>query len=234
MENWIVFGQGPLFRFSFVLMLLGLLRVFFLAFVSGGKKHSVSPEKNIEKHNTPFYLFQKEISRIFQVWRRNFFYSLTSTLFHLGLIAVPLFLAAHVTEWRRGVGFSWWALSHETANYLTLLTLVTTFMLLVFKTANIIKGERNAVRNIFWILLLSIPFATGYIAANSEISPAAYQLMMAVHIYSGCLTMVLVPFTGMAECIISPIARIFHALGVFTIAKTVPVFTRHFSGGDEK
>ena len=37
MEAWIAFGRGPLFRLSFVLMLLGLGRVFVLAFVTGIK-----------------------------------------------------------------------------------------------------------------------------------------------------------------------------------------------------
>ncbi len=234
MENWILFGQGPLFRFSFVLMLLGLFRLFFLSFVSGGKKHRNKSEPILEIHETPQHLLKRELNRIYGVWRKRFLYSLSSTLFHIGLIAVPLFLAAHVTEWRKGVGFSWWALSHDAANFLTIITLMTAFMLLILKMSQIIKGEKTSLRNLFWVLFLAIPFLTGYIAVNSNIDPGAYQLMMAVHIYTGCLTMILIPFTGIAECVLAPIAKFFHASGAFFIHKIVPVLSRHINLGGGK
>jgi len=234
MENWIIFGQGTLFRFSFVLMLLGFLRLLFLSFVSGGKKQSGKSEPKLDLHETPRHLLLRELKRIAAVWRKRFIYSLSSTLFHIGLIAVPFFLASHVIEWKKGVGFSWWSLSQKTADFLTILVLVTAFILIIFKMSQIIKGEKTALRNLFWIIFLAIPFATGYIAVNSDINPGAYQLMMAVHIYTGCLTMVLLPFTGMAECILAPIAKIFHAFGALVLHKILPILAKHIKLGESE
>jgi len=234
MENWITFGQGPLFRFSFVLMLLGLFRLFFLSFVSGGKKHRNKSEPKFEIHETPQRLLKRELNRIYGFWKHRFLYSLSSTLFHLGLVAVPFFLAAHVTEWRKGVGFSWWALPQDTANFLTIITLMTAFMLLILKMSQIIKGEKTSIRNLFWIIFLAIPFLTGYIAINININPGTYQMMMAVHIYTGCLTMILLPFTGMAECVLAPIAKFSHAFGALVIHKIAPILSKHLNFGGSR
>ena len=37
-------------------------------------------------------------------------YSVVSTLFHVGLILVPIFLAGHIRLWQRGIGIGWAAL----------------------------------------------------------------------------------------------------------------------------
>ena len=47
-------------------------------------------------------------------------YSTISFLFHVGLLLVPLFLAAHVLLWSGPLGFAWPAFRTALANYLTL------------------------------------------------------------------------------------------------------------------
>jgi len=103
-EAWIDFGRGPLFRLAFSLMVLGLLRVVVLTVIGIVESYRrnldrIVPWKDVGKQ-TLAWLFP-----IGRLWRKRPVYSTVSFLFHIGLIVVPLFLAAHVLLWERSVGF---------------------------------------------------------------------------------------------------------------------------------
>ena len=59
-----------------------------------------------------------------RLWRKRPVYSATSFLFHVGLLLVPLFLAAHVSAMEaRDSALRWPALPQAVANWLTLLAI---------------------------------------------------------------------------------------------------------------
>ena len=57
-----------------------------------------------------------------------------------------------------------------------------------------------------------VPFVTGYICANLGVSPAIYRLSMLVHILSGELIFILLPFTKIAHCVLMPYSQIINGL----------------------
>lgn len=206
MESWIEFGRGPLFRLSFALMVLGLFRIFLLTMVNMLEAYRRNPDKILPWGD----LTRKTAGWLFpfgKIWSKRPFYSLTSLLFHIGLIPVPLFLAAHVLLWRDAVGFSWPALPQTVADWLTLLTIVTGLLLFFGRVLH--PGSRAISRRqeFVWPLLLVIPFATGYVCANLAISPKTYQWMMLVHLYAANLVMVMIPFTKVAHCVLLPLSQ---------------------------
>lgn len=81
MLDWLEFGRGPFFRFAFALMLLGLLRLVVLALLR-------RREQPIRAANAPVP------PRVGALWRGARVVLLL--VFHTGLIALPLFVAAHV------------------------------------------------------------------------------------------------------------------------------------------
>ena len=103
MESWIAFGRGPLFRIAFSLMLLGLLRIFVNTIIGVVEAYRRSSDKIINwrevRHQTVAWLFP-----IGRLWRARPLYSTLSLLFHIGLLLVPVFLAAHVLLWKLSVG----------------------------------------------------------------------------------------------------------------------------------
>ena len=203
MEAFLDFARGPLFRFSFTIMVLGLLRIIaldlygvFEAYRRAGDK--VLPWGLIVRRTLQWFF---PVNRVF---RGRPIYSLVSILFHVGLILVPIFLFAHIQLWENGLGFAWPALSKSVADWLTISTIV--FALALFLGRIGFRPSRfiSSLQDYLWPLLLIIPFVTGYICANMAVSSSIYQLSILVHILSGELIFILLPFTKMAHCVLMP------------------------------
>ena len=52
-----------------------------------------------------------------------------------------------------------------------------------------------------------MPFVTGYVCANLGVSAGVYRACMLVHILSGELIFVLLPFTKIAHCVLMPLSQ---------------------------
>lgn len=206
MEAWLEFGRGPLFRISFVIMILGLARLVALQIIGMIETF---------KHNEDHIVAWRDITKttlswlvpIFSIWKKLPLYSLISFGFHIGLILVPLFLAAHVMLWKSSVGFGWFKIPQELANWLTILTIVTGLLLFILRIANRNARFISRRQDFIWPILLIIPFLTGFLCSNVNISAGFYQAMMLIHLLSANLIMILIPFTKVAHCVLMPLSH---------------------------
>ena len=212
MDTWIEFGRGPLFRLCFSLMVLGLARIVILTII--GMVEAL--KRNDDKILNWKELIGKTISWMFPITRllrKRPVYSLVSLLFHIGLILVPLFLAAHVLLWKKSLGFTWLTLPQSLANYLTLIVIIGGLTLFMMR---VLYGPARAIsrnQDYIWPLLLVIPFLTGYTCINGEISSTTYQWMMLIHVFAGNLIMVMIPFTKIAHCMLIPLSQLVTGIG---------------------
>jgi nitrate reductase gamma subunit len=211
MDEFLEFAKGPLFRLCFMIMLLGLARIIFLdlwgaykAFKKAGDR--MMPWKLIISRTWEWLFPVKRLSRNFQV------YSVLSILFHVGLIIVPIFLYAHIDLWKQSVGISWPALPYGWALWLTVATIIFAISLIAGRL--IIKQARALSRkqDYLWLILLLIPFLTGFMCANLNISPETYQFFILVHVLSGDLIFVLIPFSKIAHCVLEPLSQLVSTL----------------------
>ena len=67
-------------------------------------------------------------------------------------------------------------------------------------------------QDLLWPLLIAIPFITGYVASNAAIGPRTYQELMLIHIYAGDLIMLMIPFTKIAHCVLTPLSQLVTAV----------------------
>lgn len=206
MEGWLEFGRGPLFRLSFALMLLGLLRILFLTVVGMVEAYRRNPDKILPWRDMTLKTAGWLVP-IVRLFRKRPFYSVVSFLFHIGLILVPLSFSAHALIWEQGVGFAWPALPHTAADVLTLTVIVAGLALFIGRVVP--SGARAISRRqeFIWPLLLVVPFATGYLCIHFEIEPRTYQWLMLVHIYVGNLILAMIPFTKIAHCVLLPLSQ---------------------------
>lgn len=207
MEAWIDFGSGALFRLSFSLMLLGLLRVFLLTIIEIVAAYRRSPDRIVAWREIAGQTLAWLLP-VGRLWRKRPIYSVTSFLFHVGLLLVPCFLAAHVLLWKRSVGIAWPAIPQDLADWLTLLTIVTGLGLFFGRLLHPAARALSRRQDYLWPLLLVVPFATGYICSNAPIRPSTYQPLMLVHVYSADLILLLMPFTKIAHCVLAPLSRL--------------------------
>ena len=211
MELWIQFGRGPLFRIALSLMLLGLLRIVLLTVVGVVEAYRRNPDKIVNwreiRSQTRGWLFPLK-----RLWRSRPLYGTFSLLFHVGLLLVPLFLAAHLLLWKQGVGIAWPAIPQGLANRLTVLVIVTGLGLFFGRLLPADARKLSRLQDFFWPFLLILPFATGYACSNLAIRPSTYQFLLLVHVYSADLILLLIPFTKIAHCVLAPLSQVVTAV----------------------
>ncbi len=205
------FARGPLFRLTFAIMVLGLARLLFLDIIGMYRAYRRTTDKKM-----PWKLiFSRSFEWFFpvkRVIRERHVYSLLSIVFHIGLIIVPLFFFAHVNLWKEAVGISWPALPYSWAFWLTICTIASALFLLISRLTVKAMRALSLGRDYLWLLLLLVPFVTGFICANVDVGPGSYQVLMLVHVLSAELIFVLIPFSKIAHCVLAPLSQVVCAL----------------------
>lgn len=212
-DTWLDFARGPLFRLCLTLMVLGLLRVLFISLSGMAIALNRAGDRVVPWKD----MWSKTIQWLFPVnrlWRTRPIYSSVSLLFHIGLILVPLFYSAHLLLFRESVGFAWpLQLPQQWAHMLTLLTIATGVLLYFGRLLDKRSRALSRRSDYIWPLLLIVPFITGYLCANSALSPAVYRATMLTHLLSANLILVLMPFSKIAHCVLMPLSQFVSAVG---------------------
>jgi nitrate reductase gamma subunit len=200
-------------------MILGLLRILILEIWGAVEAHRRAGDPKM-----PWGLaVRRTLQWLFPVKRglnQRPVYSVISIVFHVGLILVPLFLYAHVQLWKGSLGFGWFTLSEPLADALTVTTIVGALALLIGRVASRNSRFLSRKQDYLWPLLLLLPFVTGYVCANLGVGAATYQTFMLIHILSGNLIFLLLPFTKIAHCVLMPLSQF-----IMTIAWRFPADT---------
>lgn len=200
MQAWIEFARGPLFALTFLIMVLGLFRLLVI------QVHSLAQGKGRRVRNAPWKKIISDagswVIPIRHMIPGTRVFSSFSFLLHIGLILVPLFLADHVVLWGRWLGLSLPSLSPLVADSLTLLTILCAVVLLGCRV--LVERHRMTSRRMDYLLLLVIllPFSSGFLAAHPGINPFSWEAMMLTHLLSAELLFVLVPFTKLAHVVL--------------------------------
>jgi nitrate reductase gamma subunit len=210
MDAWLEFARGPLFRFSLAVMVLGMLRNV-IATVWGVERarrltsDGTLPWRRVAVQTLDWLVPVRHLGH-------RFWYSALSILFHVGLIVTPVFLAAHVRLVERYLGLSWATLPTGVADVLTFATVVIAIVMLLVRVGQRASRVISRVQDVLLPLLLIVPFVTGYLAAHPHTNPFAYNPTMLVHVLSGNVLLLLVPFTKLSHMLLMPLARLPHEL----------------------
>lgn len=127
-------------------------------------------------------------------------------IFHLTLLAVPLFLSAHNMLWDESWGIRLWSLPDTFADVMTVIFLVS-FVFLVIR--RIVRREVRILSEPWDYILLgltALPFLTGFLAYH-QLGP--YKWWMILHILSGELLLILIPFTKLNHMVLFFFTRAF-------------------------
>ncbi len=130
---------------------------------------------------------------------KNPIVTIVGFIFHICLIVTPLFLLAHAVLWYESWEISWWSLSEQVADYMTLITIGSGLFLLVRR---MILPHVRIVTTAGDYLLLTVtlaPFVTGYLAYHQYFD---YQTVLILHMIFGELLLVIIPFTKLSHFLI--------------------------------
>jgi nitrate reductase gamma subunit len=211
MEAWLEFARGPVFVFSFSFMVLGLIRHAVLTIF---EMYTV-----LRRAGDPSLAYRK-ILRATLAWmvpvgkiRDQVVYSLTSIIFHIAILVVPIFLAGHIALWARGLEISWPAIPNELADVLTIVAVVMAVALLIQRVCA--QATRRLSRFQDYVLppLIAVPFATGFLVMHPAWNPFSYETMLFVHVMSANLILVLMPITKLSHAVLIPSVQLVSELG---------------------
>ncbi|NOZ23522.1 MAG: respiratory nitrate reductase subunit gamma [Planctomycetes bacterium] len=202
MTEWLVWARGPMFRFALLIMILGLVRQIALGVFGIGSalwfaSDRKLPIKNIIKATLAWLKREREPHD----WVA---FVGASAIFHIGFIAVALFFAGHVALWRRGLGFGWPAFGRGVADVLTIAALL--MIAVIFVARLVFKAARDLSRfqDYAMLILMALPLITGFLAAHPSGDPIPYATTMFLHVMSGNLIMILLPFTKLSHSVLIP------------------------------
>jgi len=186
--------RGPLLWAAFLIFIGGMI-VRTVALI----KLSLKKDKVVYNHFNAGWAFRSIFHWLLPLnhtVRQYPVYSAVTYLFHLCLLTVPLFLLAHNILWDESWKISLWSLPESVADTMALIMIFLTLFLMVRRM--VLPYVRIVTSSIDYALLIAVglPFLTGYIAYHQWFE---YKTMLIVHILSGELMLVLIPFTKLAH-----------------------------------
>jgi nitrate reductase gamma subunit len=202
MDAWLAWARGPAFIFCFGFMVLGLIRHVALTAWETSRVMRRAGDRTL-----PW----SAIGRATLTWllplgtiRRGRLFSLTSIVFHVSIIVVPVLLAGHIALWARAIGIGWPAIPNTMADALTILAVLAAGVLALERLAA--RATRALTRPSDQLLLLAValPFVTGFLVMHPALNPFGFESTLFLHVMSGNLVFLLLPTTKLAHAVLVP------------------------------
>ena len=130
---------------------------------------------------------------------------LTGYIFHIGLLLIILFLVPHIEIWRSFFGIGWPGMPTSLIDLITVITMLALLVVLVDRLTNAVKKQLTTFSDYLVWLVTFLPLLSGYLTYHHIWLP--YEQMLALHILSVELLMVVLPFTKLIHSVTIFIAR---------------------------
>jgi hypothetical protein len=191
--------RGPVLQVATVIFLLGVL-VRILEILVLGRKANLAEARGSAVAGG----LRTIVSRSFPdsgTLRRSTFNVVAGYVFHTGFFIVLLLFAPHILLFRDVFGFGWPALPTQIIDAITIVTIITLLAVLVHRMTH------KVMRYLVWLVTI-LPLITGYLAFHRiGLTPT---MLIAIHIISVELLMVVFPFTKLMHAFTLFMARYYN------------------------
>lgn len=130
--------------------------------------------------------------------RKNPAMTLVTFAFHICLFCVPVFLFAHVVLWKEAWDVGWWFLPDALADVMTLIVIASCVFFLVRRRVRPEVRYLTSGSDYLILAIVAAPFVTGFWAYHQWIG---YKAVLILHILSGEIMLVAIPFTRLSHMI---------------------------------
>jgi nitrate reductase gamma subunit len=137
-------------------------------------------------------------------WRRHPVLTIVTFVFHICLIATPVFLLSHIVLWDEAWNISWWSLPDGLADIMALLVVAACIFFLVRRIRLPEVQFVTSVSDYIILAIVAAPFVTGFIAYHQWIH---YPLFLSLHVLTGEIMLAAIPFTRLSHMIFSLFTR---------------------------
>jgi nitrate reductase gamma subunit len=202
------FIQGPLVPIAFIIFILGLLFQIIQFFRLTKKKEWVYPplEVKSEKKTASKWVAFCLASLNGTLWKTDPLMTIMTSVFHVFLIAVPIFLLGHNIVLDQSWGLCLWSLPESITDILTVVVLICVAF---FLARRLFLARVRAITTAYDYVILLIaaaPFLTGYFAYHQWFN---YDTVMTLHILAGEVMLMTIPFTKLGHMLFFFLYRFF-------------------------
>lgn len=202
LDVWIDAASGPLLRFSLLVMALGLARglVLQLAELAIARSRAGDPVVAwpvVARRTLGWAVPVAALRR-----RDRTMYNLASMVFHVGVIVIPLFLWGHVALWPAPIAERLPVLPPLLADVLAVVTAGALVWLLSERAARPAMRALTGAQDWLLLALCLFLFVTGFAVAHPDTSPVGARAVFLLHLLSGNLLLVLVPFSKLQHMVL--------------------------------
>ena len=197
------FVSGPLAWMAFVVFIVGsfyrLIDMIRLVY----KK-----EKFIFSYMSWKYSFRSILKWIIpfssQGWKHNPSLTIVTFVFHICLIVVPVFLLSHIILWDESWNASWWSLPDSVADVMCVVVIASCIFFLIRRITSPEVQYVTSASDYVILAIVAAPFITGFLAYHQWFE---YQVFAILHILSGEIMLMAIPFTRLSHMLYSPFTR---------------------------
>ncbi len=197
------FARGPMVWIAFIAFFVGMLY----------RIYSILQMAKREKIIFP-YLSVKYTLRSLLHWlvpyasismRRHPWFTAITFAFHISLLAVAIFLKAHVELWQESWKISWWSLPVGLGDFLTIIVLVCLILLVLRRLSQRDVKFLTSRSDYIVLTIVALPFLTGFLAHHELL--LEYKIMLTIHMIAGELMLIAVPFTKLSHMFVFFLTR---------------------------
>ena len=173
MHAWLEWARGPAFVFGFTFMLLGLARHVGVTIweIRRTMRRAGDQIAAAEGGRLATLKWLVPVGKIVH----EPLFALTSIVFHVAILVVPIFLAGHIALWTQALGFGWPAIPNTVADVLTIVAVVTAAGLIAQRLAARATRALSKPQDHAILILLALPFVTGFLVMHPTLNPFAFE-----------------------------------------------------------
>jgi len=197
------FVSGPLVWVAFIVFICGSLYRLISLFLLANKK-----EKFIFT-----YMSLKYSLRSILHWmtpfgtpsmRKHPFLTIVGFAFHICLILTPIFLLSHIILWDESWNMQWWSLPDSVADVMAVIVVMGCIFFLVRRLKLAEVRYVTSASDYILLAIVAAPFITGFVAYHQWVG---YKVFLILHILSGEIMLVAIPFTRLSHMLFAPLTR---------------------------
>jgi len=199
----LAWARGPGFDIALTIFVAGML-LRLLEVLALGNKPDLSPPRGSGPKGAVQTLLSRNLPRK-AVFDREPLRIINGYVLHIGFFIVLFLYGPHIVLFESFLGFGWPALPSGMIDAVGAITILSLIAALVFRLNNkVIRFISTKDDYVAWTVTL-LPLLTGYMAYNHLV--ASYTMMLALHLLSVELLLVVAPFTKLTHMFSFAMAR---------------------------
>lgn len=184
-------SRGPAFETAVIIFVFGmLLRLLEITLIGRPKDFSLA--RGNAMFGGVFTLFNRTLPA-----RGTWKHHLPGYIWHSGLLIIILLVAPHILIFQHYLDIRWPALPNSIIDVVTIVTMTALAFVLFTRLTDPVRKRLSTSGDYFSWIVTFLPILTGYLAKLHIVD--SYAMMLAIHILSVCLLLIVFPFTKLTH-----------------------------------